>query len=180
MVSSFTAPAVHTELALLISFVDLSRFRVDSERLTDRELAALVDELYTRVSARIVGAGGAVVKFMGDAALIVFPESLVNEGVLALLELQEETDAWLRERGWDSRLIVKAHFGTAVAGPFGPRADRRHDVIGGAVNLAATLPTRSFALSAQAFRKLSPEVRRRFMKHTPPITYIPVGSQRPR
>ncbi len=180
MVSAFAAPAVHTELPLLISFVDLSRFRVDSERVNDRELATLVDELYTRISAKIVGAGGAVVKFIGDAALIVFPEQRVDAGVLALLELQEETDAWLGEKGWDSRLIVKAHFGTAVAGPFGPREHARHDVIGSAVNLAATLPARAFALSAQAFRKLSPEMRRRFMKHTPPITYIPVGSRRPR
>jgi class 3 adenylate cyclase len=175
--ATFAAPAAHTELPLLICFVDLSRFAVNSERVSDRDLAILMDEFYTRVCAKVVGAGGAAVKFMGDAALVVFPESQVNDGVLALLELQEECRPWLAGKGWDGQLVVKAHFGSAVAGPFGPREYGRHDVIGSAVNLAATLPARSFALSAQAFRKLSPEMRRRFMKHTPPVTYIPVGSQ---
>jgi hypothetical protein len=30
------------------------------------------------------------------------------------------------------------------------------------------------ALSPQAFRKLEPETRKLFKKHTPPVTYIPV------
>jgi hypothetical protein len=42
------------------------------------------------------------------------------------------------------------------------------------VNTAATLESRNFALSAQAFRKLGPAARKAFRKHTPPVTYIPV------
>jgi hypothetical protein len=34
------------------------------------------------------------------------------------------------------------------------------------------LDSTGVALSVEAFRKLSPDMRRRFKKHTPPITYI--------
>ena len=66
-----------------------------------------------------------------------------------------------------------------VCGPFGPRDDQRFDVIGGEVNVAARLPTRSFAISAEAFRCLSKDARARFKKHAPPVTYIPSDDRRP-
>jgi len=40
------------------------------------------------------------------------------------------------------------------------------------VNTTATLEGSGVTLSVSAFRKLGPELRRRFRKHTPPITYI--------
>lgn len=93
---------------------------------------------------------------------------------LVLLDLKLEIDRYLASRGWDCRTTVKAHVGSVIAGPYGPPADRRFDVIGKTVNTAAMLEASGVALSAEAFRKLSPAVRRRFKKHTWPITYIRV------
>jgi hypothetical protein len=45
-------------------------------------------------------------------------------------------------------------------------------VLGKAVNVTATLEGAGVTLSAEAFRKLAPELRARFKKHTAPITYI--------
>lgn len=73
--------------------------------------------------------------------------------------------------------MVKAHFGRAVAGPFG--ADGRFDVIGNEVNVAATLPARTVSLSVEAFRCLESGERRAFRKHTAPAVYIPVDDPRP-
>jgi class 3 adenylate cyclase len=75
-------------------------------------------------------------------------------------------------RGWDCRLTAKAHYGVVVAGPFGPPEAARFDVIGKAVNTAAMLDGAGVTLSVAAFRRLSPHLRRRFKKHTPPVTYI--------
>ncbi len=72
---------------------------------------------------------------------------------------------------------MKAHFGDAIAGPFG--ADGHYDVIGNEVNIAATLPARTVSLSADAFRRLDEEARRAFKKHTAPAVYIPVDDPRP-
>ena len=160
------------EVPLLIAFVDLTRFFVQSQRVTDADLADTLDNFYECVTARVEKSGGRVVKFLGDAALVVFPEDAVDRGIEALLDVKEAVDDLMDGRRWDCRLTVKAHFGTAVAGPFGGAGAKRYDVIGKAVNTTATLEGSGVTLSVSAFRKLGPEMRRRFRKHTPPIAYI--------
>ncbi|MBI2923645.1 MAG: adenylate/guanylate cyclase domain-containing protein [Planctomycetes bacterium] len=179
MSTSQSPSPARRETPLLIAFADITRFMVNSQRTPDDELAELVNAYYCRAASIVSGSGGRVVKFMGDAILAVWPEEKAGEGIEALAALKADTDASFARQGWDSRLVVKAHFGTAVAGPFGPKGDERYDLIGNAVNIAATLPARTFALSLDAFRKLSPEARKRFKKHTPPVVYIPAEDPRP-
>jgi class 3 adenylate cyclase len=161
-----------TESAFLIAFVDLTRFMVQSQRVGDAEIADTLDLYYQQVAAAVDQARGRVVKYIGDAALVVFPEDGVDRGVEALLDLKTTVDGFMAGRGWDCRLTAKAHFGVAVAGAFGPPAAERFDVVGKAVNTAATLPESGVTLSVAAFRRLGPELRRRFKKHTPPVSYI--------
>lgn len=170
---------VRSELPLLIAFLDLTRFAAHARRTPDPQLADQLDAFYHLVTDAVVGAGGAVVKLLGDGALVAFPEDRVDAGVLALLSLAERVEPSLHALGWSTRLVVKVHFGTAVAGPFGPPGHPHLDVIGSAVNTAALLDVRGFGLSAQAFRKLAPQTRKRFVKHTPPISYLRAGDRRP-
>ncbi len=157
---------------LLIAFVDLTRFAAQSERTSDEEIAGTLDAYYERVACAVQAAGGTVVKFMGDAGLLVFPDTGVDRAVEALLALKASVDALMAQQGWECRLIAKVHFGTVVAGPFGARGDKRYDVIGRAVNTTARLEAAGVTLSVEAFRRLGRELRTRFKKHTPPITYI--------
>ncbi|HEU5195575.1 MAG TPA: adenylate/guanylate cyclase domain-containing protein [Methylomirabilota bacterium] len=161
-----------SEVPLLIAFADLTRFFVQSQRVSDLDLADTLDAFYECVAVPVDKSGGRVVKFIGDAALIVFSEDAVDRGVEALLQVKDAVDDLMERRRWDCRLTVKAHFGTTVAGPFGAAGAKRFDVIGKAVNTAATLEGSGVTLSVAAFRKLGPELRRRFRKHTPPVTYI--------
>jgi class 3 adenylate cyclase len=78
----------------------------------------------------------------------------------------------LEQVKWECRLAAKAHFGPAIAGPFGLTDDKRYDVLGKTVNTAAMLDSTGVTLSVPAFRKLSPALRRRFKKHTSPVIYI--------
>jgi class 3 adenylate cyclase len=81
------------------------------------------DPVPSRVAEGLVSAaGGRVVKFMGDAFLAVWPETGAGDGVESLPALKRDIDAWWAARGWDSRVVPKAHFGHAVAGPFGADA----------------------------------------------------------
>ena len=166
------------ETPQLIVFVDLTRFAAQSQRVDDVEIADALDAFYEQVGATVQGAGGRVVKCMGDAVLIAFDEVHVDRGVESLLSLKQAVDQSMARRGWECRLVVKAHFGTVVAGPFGRAGDKRSDVIGKTVNVAATLEASGVALSVAAFRKLDPALRRRFKKHTPPVTYIRLGDRR--
>jgi len=161
--------------SLLVAFADIFGFTRHALRSDDAVIAEDLDDYYLRVERLVTAAGGVVVKYIGDSALIAFPEQAIDAGVECLLALKAETDAWLAERGWrGSTLNVKAHFGELVAGPFGPSGARRFDVIGKTVNIAARLPSPGVAITPQAFRKLGKAMRARFKKHTPPVTYIRV------
>jgi hypothetical protein len=54
----------------------------------------------------------------------------------------------------------------------GTRTEKRSDVFGQTVNTSALIKSNGPALSQQLFRKLKPETRRFFKKHTPPIILI--------
>ena len=160
------------EVPMLVAFVDLTGFAMQSVRVADEELAEVIDGYYRLVAACVTAAGGRTVKFIGDAALVVFGEDAVDPGVGALLEIKADGDRYFTERGWDCRVTVKAHVGSVIAGAFGPPGDQRFDVIGKTVNTTAMLDSTGVALSVEAFRKLSPEMRQRFNKQTWPVTYI--------
>jgi len=170
-------PPERAEMRLLISFVDLTRFSAQSRRLGDREIADVMDAMYRRVGAAITAAGGRVVKFIGDASLIVFREEEADPGVVALLDLKAELDDYFHGLGWECRAVVKIHVGSAVAGPYGLTGT--FDVLGNDVNTCAMLQSPGVALSVEAFRSLSPELRQRFKKHTPPVCYIRTEDPRP-
>jgi adenylate cyclase len=172
MATAMPDPVTRAETPLLIAFADLTRYAAQSMVVSDEELAKVMDSHYERVAAGAEAAGGRVVKFIGDAALLVFPATRVDDGVDALLQLKAEVDQAFAALGWECRMTVKVHFGTAIAGPYGAARSKRFDVLGKAVNAAAMLDSTGVALSAEAFRKLSPAMRKRFKKHTWPVTYI--------
>lgn len=162
-----------SEVSLLVAFTSFNRYTARVDRLEDAQVARVMNAYYALAGSAIRGAGGRVVKFIGDATLAVFPAEAADRGTLALLDLKDSADRFMSEQGWDCRLVVKVHFGPVAAGDFGAGPDRRYDVLGKTVNVAARLEASSgVALSAEAFRRLGPEARRRFKKHTPPITYI--------
>jgi adenylate cyclase len=146
---------------LLLAFIDLSRFSKESLQRDDEQVADTIDAYYGLVSREIAGAGGRVVKFIGDAALIVFPDAEADAGVRALIRLKTEAEALLATHGWSSRLGAKVHVGTAIAGEFGPASSSHYDVIGRAVNETAMMPTSDrIVVSEAALRRVSPDTRR--------------------
>jgi class 3 adenylate cyclase len=172
--SSVVALTERAEVPLLVAFLDLTGFSAQAARVGDDEVAAVLDGWYEQVAAAVGAAGGHVVKFMGDAALIVFDTTLADRGVIAVLGLKDAGDRYFAERGWPCRVHGKVHHGAVVAGPFGAAGAKRFDVLGRNVNTTAMLDSTGIALTVEAFRTLSPELRRRFKKHTWPVTYIRV------
>ena len=177
MSKSVSAPAIRAEQPLLIVFADITRFMHNARGTPDAALAELLDAYYRFAGSEVAKAGGQVVKFMGDAFLAVWREADAAAGAAALPEVKKSIDSWWAGKGWDSRLVVKAHFGSAVAGPFG--VEGHFDVIGNEVNTAATLPARTVTLSAEAFRCLGESERKAWKKHTAPTVYIPAEDPRP-
>lgn len=165
------------EVILLVAFVDITGYALQSTRVTDDDLADVIDGYYQLLAEQVSAAGGRVVKYIGDGALLAFDAADAadaDRGVAALLDLKLLVDRYFEARAWDCRATIKAHVGPVIAGPFGPPTDRRFDILGKTVNTAAMLDATGIALSVEAFRKLSPTTRQRFKKHTWPVTYIRV------
>lgn len=160
---------IQTEL--LVALCDWRLFFQYARTRDSGRMFAELNDFYLMSEDAVGAAGGLVLKFMGDAALVVFPAELADGGIMALLALKERVDGWFRGRAIDSWLHVNAHFGEVTLGRMG-RAGRL-DAIGETVNITAGMDSKSFALSQQAFRCLTSEHRRLFHKFTPPILYLP-------
>src|SRR5438105_13440738 len=92
------ALAAPIQANVLVAFCDCSRFMQNSRGRPSAELFADLNDFYLLTDDAISAAGGLVVKFMGDAALVVFPEDLADQGIMALLELKARVDRWLQDR----------------------------------------------------------------------------------
>jgi class 3 adenylate cyclase len=154
-----------------VAFFDLSRMAEWASTEQDAVVASFFQEFYALAAEHIEGAGGRIVKFMGDAGLTVFPEDRAEDVIFALAEFARASREAAQGYGLDTYLNVNVHVGPVLTGSFGPPGAERYDVIGKTVNIAARLGRRGITLSAQAFRCLSAEGRKRFDKLMQPITY---------
>ena len=101
-----------------------------------------------------------------------FLQGTPDRAVVSLHDLKRDGDVWISDQGINSRQTVKMHFGSVVAARVGTRQEKRADVFGDVVATAVVMRSRGFALTAQAFRKLSPKTRWLFKKHMPSISYM--------
>lgn len=162
------------ELDLLVAFFDLTGFARYARKRTNREILEALDGYYELVGDHVESTGGTVVKFIGDAGLVVYPADKVDQGVVALRDAKEAGDAWWQRQDASSQAIYKLHFGPVYCAHVGTKSNKQFDIFGNTVNTAAMLKSNGFAMTAQVFRQLSPETRKIFKKHTPPVTYIPL------
>lgn len=165
---------------LLVGFYDLSGYMRLSRGIDPLDLLETMAGYFDCTGRIIEAAGGILLKTLGDAGMVAFPAAQVEGGVRACLAVQAEGDAWLAAHGYRTRAVVKLHFGPAAVGLVGGPGDRRLDIYGATVNAAAVLPSSGFAMSPAVFRRLAPETRKLFRRHTPQITYIAADDPRPR
>lgn len=158
----------------LVSFADIKDFISIGQKLDDPLKAfALMNGMADLVKGIVSKSGGYVVKFIGDAWLMIYPDDSVDRGILGIIEMKAAVEKYLQQNGFSNKLRTTAHFGEVAVGPF---AGQALDVFGANVNTAATLEKSDrrgqLIISPQAFRKLAPSTRKLFHKHTPPVVYI--------
>ncbi|MCR4316110.1 MAG: adenylate/guanylate cyclase domain-containing protein [Planctomycetes bacterium] len=133
----------------VIAFADLTNYHREICAGASEELLFEILSEYYDVARKVVESGGGqVLKFIGDAILIVFPGTFAMEAELALRQLRDEADALMASRGISSTLQIKAHIGRAALGVLGGQ----RDIVGIEVNKTAMLPRGAFVLSDE-FKK---------------------------
>jgi adenylate cyclase len=160
--------------ALVVAFPDLTGFWRFSRARPAPAVVSTLAAYYELVGDLVEEAGGKVVKFMGDAGLLIYPVAAAERAVVGLQRLQAVGDAWLTDHDTPCRHIIKAHVGPVYCGQVGTRTEKHFDVFGETVITAAMLPSHGLAITPSLFRQLGPSTRKLFKKHTPPVTYIPL------
>ncbi|MBI4640925.1 MAG: adenylate/guanylate cyclase domain-containing protein [Candidatus Tectomicrobia bacterium] len=144
--SEITAP---TEYHMIVALADIAGFARASQNLSNRELFDMLDEFYELIGGIVEDAGGKVVKFMGDGALIVFPEEMAKRAIEALGKIKMEANDWLSRFGLSCRIYLKAHIGSVICGPLGTAKEKHFDVIGDTVMKLFLSPSGDFVLSPE-------------------------------
>lgn len=104
-------------------------------------MPAFVQEFYRTVGDAVVGGGGRIVKYIGDAVLVVFPGGGEVEAVRCGLRMRGGFTELLGRyaSGDGARLEVAISSGEVVEGIFGHESLRLYDIMGETVAHAAIL-----------------------------------------
>ena len=153
-------PGQVVSLDAAIWFSDIRGFTATSEGLEPQALVERLNAYFEVISAAIYGAGGEILKYIGDAVLAIFP---VGDGdakaacAAALAALRDGrarlaalNDAFASRGELPIAHGVGLHVGTASYGNIGGRERLDFTVIGRAVNLASRIESMCKTLDADA------------------------------
>jgi adenylate cyclase len=137
---------VQREVTILFS--DIRGFTTMSEGLEPRDVLALLDDYFGRMSQVVKGHDGVVGKFLGDGMLAFWgvPDRVSDHAlraVRAALDMRRELvelNQHLEQDGLPPiRIGIGIHTGTVAAGTLGGALQSEYTVIGDAVNVASRI-----------------------------------------
>jgi class 3 adenylate cyclase len=154
----------------VVVVIDLAGYAKAFHSRDDAYMAALLDEYYARCEDILGGAGGVILKFMGDGCLATFDEPDVVGAVQATMRLGGAVREIAERRGLPIALGANIHLAPVIETELGP--SRRRDVVGRGVN-QAFLQGRGpgIRISEPVYRSLPSEARSVWTKHKPPAVY---------
>ena len=137
------------ELEVTVLFSDIRGFSTMAERLSARDIAEIVGRHLSAMAEIVIGHGGMIDKFQGDAVMAVFgaPDPLPDHAERALhcAIAMQRRQAELNAQGWGTEAVDGLHIGVGIntghviAGAVGGGGRLEYTVIGDAVNVAQRL-----------------------------------------
>jgi class 3 adenylate cyclase len=133
------------ELEVTVLFADLRGYTSFSEGRSPSEVVEVLNAAFGVAVPEILGEGGTVVQFMGDAVMAIFnaPNPQADHALRAsraALAMQRAVDRLPAADG-RPRFRVGLNTGPALVGNIGAAAMRTYSAIGDTINLAARLQT---------------------------------------
>lgn len=148
---------------------------------SDEEVFTMLHELSLLVQQSIQTGGGLLLKIQGNRGIVLFSEKQTAAALQLMTEVQTKA-AGLLSRYGDYRVCLCCHTDTLCLGPLGPRGYL--DAVGRGLNILLQLedeyPRHALVISEKAFRKMGPEIRSGFKKHSPPAVYLYAAPEKKR
>jgi adenylate cyclase len=142
------------EVEVSVLFSDIRGFSTMAERLGARHVAAIVGRHLSAMAEVVLGHGGMIDKFQGDAVMAVFgaPEPAPDhaERSLRCAIAMQARQAELNAQGWDADVSelgvgIGVNTGLVIAGTVGGGGRLEYTVVGDAVNVAQRLQSEAGA-----------------------------------
>ncbi len=127
-----------TTSTFVLAVADITGFAKACRAKFDVDMFVMLDRFYHATADAIAPSGGKLVKAMGDAILMVFPEQKAKQAASCLHELQNKVQTVWSEFGTDCTVRIHAHVGTVASGPIGP--GQQFDIVGNPVNELFLMP----------------------------------------
>ena len=133
---------------LSVMFCDVDSFTTISERLEPRQLALLLNTLFTPLTEIIYKHGGTIDKYMGDAIMAFWGAPIpdadhARKALIAAFDIQDalhELAPSFKAKGWpEIAMGIGINSGVMSVGNMGSKYRMAYTVVGDAVNLAARL-----------------------------------------
>ena len=127
-------------------FADLRGFTAFSEAVEPGEIVAMLNRYHGAAVPCILGNGGTIVQFVGDALLALFNAPArqadhATRAVRAALAMQDAVEAIAGDHPQWPRFRIGANTGPALVGNIGSETLRGFNAMGDAVNVASRLQT---------------------------------------
>lgn len=139
---------LNEQIEATVVFIDVCGFTAMTEKVAANTVVQLLNGLFDRIVKEIIGQGGHVDKFMGDAVMAVFRGNYhLDRAIDAALSVKEAIGKMesIHEDGIDYKpeVSIGINSGEMVSGNIGSSSLKRLDytVIGDAVNTAQRLQT---------------------------------------
>jgi class 3 adenylate cyclase len=156
----------------VIVVIDLAGYAKAFQARDDAHMAALLDEYYRWCEQVLVGAGGVILKFMGDGCLAIFADTQAPLAVFATTTLARAVREMAERYELPLALDHRREVYVRAEGELGTGTSRRRDVIGRGVNQAFLLGRGpGIRISEPVYRSLPSEARSAWIKHKPPAVY---------
>jgi two-component system sensor histidine kinase ChiS len=127
---------------MTVLFADIRSFTSLSEKLSPKENFDFLNACLSQISPVIRNHNGFIDKYIGDAIMALFPET-VDDAVQAAIDMQKQVgiyNSYLQECGCQPIAIgIGLHTGTLMLGTVGESERMETTVIADAVNLASRL-----------------------------------------
>jgi adenylate cyclase len=123
----------------VIVFIDVHNYSMAFDGLL--ESYEFLQEMYEKLGDFVVGHGGEIIKYLGDAMLSLFPAGFEAEAVACGQEMRKAFAEMVESRGLPGEIELEVGIGAGqvAVGECGHRTLRQRDVLGEEVNRTARI-----------------------------------------
>ena len=135
----------HLSQDMTVLFADIRSFTSMAEKIPSKEIFDFLNQFYTHMNLIIERNNGIIDKYIGDALLAIFPNS-VEDAINCAIEMQldiQEREFIINNRPKKIEIGIGIHYGEVLLGVLGSENRMQTTVISDSVNTASRLESLS-------------------------------------